>query len=200
MHVADINILIHRLTYFLVHYLKHTFMKTNSGYWIHKFSLLIIKDKSFALSDILVLLVVNFQDAFGPHKAESSHASSPKRDFSCSNKAFPRKTATVGKKRAPQNVLVMDTGSDGGGRLAALVDPSPSGAAAKAGRMYLVRGNLGRRARRARSTGSCQRTILPSTRPTGTSGSDTRRNSGSARSISERPLSWPDTCITVMAP
>ena len=64
----------------MVHYLKHTFMKTNfSGYRTYKFSLLIIKDKSFALSDILVLLVVNFQDAFGPHKAESSHASSPKR-------------------------------------------------------------------------------------------------------------------------
>merc|ERR550525_36638 len=86
-------------------------------------------------------------------------------DFSFSNKAFPRKTATVGKKRAPQKVLVMDTGSEGGGKLAALAEPSASGVAAKAGRMYLVRGTLGNRVLRNLRTGSCHRIILPRTSP-----------------------------------
>ena len=121
-------------------------------------------------------------------------------DFSFSNKAFPRNTATVGKKRAPQKVLVMDTGSEGGGKLAALAEPSASGVAAKAGRMYLVRGTLGNRVLRNLSTGSCHRIILPRTRPTGTRGRDTRRKRGSALSMSDSPLSWPAICMTVMAP
>lgn len=74
-------------------------MKTNSGYWIHKFSLLIIKDKSFALSDILVLLVVNFQDAFGPHKAESSHASSPKRRLLMFKQSIPKENSHSRKEK-----------------------------------------------------------------------------------------------------
>lgn len=32
-----------------------------------------------------------------------------------SNKAFPRRVETVGKRRAPQSILVADTGSDNGG-------------------------------------------------------------------------------------
>ena len=120
--------------------------------------------------------------------------------FSFSNKALPRKTATVGKKRAPQNVLVIETGSEAGGKLAALEDPSLSGSEAKAGRMNLVRGNFGSRVLRKRRTGSCHLIILPRTRPTGTRGSETRRNRGSALSMMESPLSCPVTCITVMAP
>ena len=61
----------------------------------------------------------------------------------------------MGKKRAPQKVLVMETGSEGGGMLAALVEPSDSGVAAKAGRMYLVRGKWGSFSLRTRRTGSC---------------------------------------------
>ena len=39
-------------------------------------SLVIIKDKSFALSDVLMLLVINFQDSFGSNKTEAAHAGS----------------------------------------------------------------------------------------------------------------------------
>ena len=39
-------------------------------------SLVIVKDKSFALSDVLMLLVINFQDSFGPNKTEAAHAGS----------------------------------------------------------------------------------------------------------------------------
>jgi hypothetical protein len=50
----------------------------------------------------------------------------------------PKKVAIVGKKRAPQKVLVTDTGSEEGGREAALELPSDWGVEAKAGRIYLV--------------------------------------------------------------
>ena len=65
----------------------------------------------------------------------------------------PKNVAIVGKKRAPQKVLaegslyvesvtvtnlVTDTGSEEGGREAALELPSDWGVEAKAGRMYLI--------------------------------------------------------------
>ena len=59
-----------------------------------------------------------------------------KGDLTSSKRVEPRKVATVGKKRAPQKVLVTDTGSEGGGRLAALAEPSATGVVEKAGRMY----------------------------------------------------------------
>ena len=83
----------------------------------------------------------------------------------------------------------METGSDGGGKLAALADPSASGVAAKAGRKYLVRGKRGNLRLKTRSTGSCHLTIFPRTSPTGTRGKETRRNRGSALSMTERPWS-----------
>lgn len=56
----------------------------------------------------------------------------------------PRKVAIVGKIRAPQNVLVTDTGSEDGGNEAAAPLPSRSGSSANAGKTNRVIGTLGR--------------------------------------------------------
>ena len=74
--------------------------------------------------------MVNFQDSLAPTKQKPPKVALLRADFSWSKRAEPRNTATVGKKRAPQKVLVMETGSEGGGRFAALVEPSDSAAAA----------------------------------------------------------------------
>jgi len=110
-------------------------------------------------------------------------------DFTSSKRAEPRNVATVGKKSAPQNVLVTDTGSDGGGRLAALAEPSATGSVEKAGRMYLVSESLGSLDLIKLRTGSCHLIILANTSPTGTRGRDTKRKIGSAVSMRDNPLS-----------
>lgn len=43
--------------------------------------MLVVQNKSFALSDVLVLLVVNFQDSLRSNKAETSQSCSSKGGF-----------------------------------------------------------------------------------------------------------------------
>merc|ERR1712176_724784 len=63
-------------------------------------SLVIVKDKSFALSDVLVLLVIYFQNSFGTNKTESTHAGSLQRGLFIFKQSIAKKNSNCGEEES----------------------------------------------------------------------------------------------------